>query len=600
MPTYYALTIGPVYETLRRTRETRELWAASYTFSYLVKQFIKELEASGFNVISPFDDKIQNTTGTGLFPDRLYCEEKNGNTFEKFQISINKVIENFANLIFVHLDWKSSVHGAITDNIFKYEFKSPLTGVKPGDIIVIQKQLISYLKLYTVSCTIEGGNPILLGINNMLETLELNSKVTLQTDQFFLDDFWFRANDCQLVQDAFGDKAMNGHERKYWHFPSLFEIASTDIEKKAIHLLSDKKKVESIIETFNKNHFGHVHTIERKRKTNTRVTSEELQKVSEYLKEFKSKVLDKLNIEIKNKQIDQPVKDLLSLKPAHKYFAIVYADGDGVGKALNALKSVDQITEFSQKLFNFSIDAANIINDYGGVPIYIGGDDILFFAPVISNDIGIATHIMELIQKIDKKFSEYAAILSDISGEDVSSFNQSYGITISYFKFPLYESMNMAFNNLMFKAKNMRLNPKKNSVVVSMQKHSGQKWEFTLLKDSASDSNYNQWMNFVNNYCKGNHPESTFLNSLTHRIEMLHPIFNSAKTIKDGIKSFFKKSFNDEPHKNNNFIEDLGAICQHIYQLDCKKNSQMECLDKKSYIYSMLRYLDFINKEKED
>ncbi|MEL7065301.1 MAG: type III-B CRISPR-associated protein Cas10/Cmr2, partial [Bacteroidota bacterium] len=41
---YIALTIGPVVPTLTSARKTRELWAASYIFSWIMKQVARELK----------------------------------------------------------------------------------------------------------------------------------------------------------------------------------------------------------------------------------------------------------------------------------------------------------------------------------------------------------------------------------------------------------------------------------------------------------------------------------------------------------------------------------------------------------------------------
>ena len=41
--TYIAITIGPVVRTLMLTKKTRELWAASYLFSWIMKQLASEL-----------------------------------------------------------------------------------------------------------------------------------------------------------------------------------------------------------------------------------------------------------------------------------------------------------------------------------------------------------------------------------------------------------------------------------------------------------------------------------------------------------------------------------------------------------------------------
>jgi hypothetical protein len=40
---YTALTIGPIYKTLKNAKKTREIWGASYFFSFVIKEIVKEL-----------------------------------------------------------------------------------------------------------------------------------------------------------------------------------------------------------------------------------------------------------------------------------------------------------------------------------------------------------------------------------------------------------------------------------------------------------------------------------------------------------------------------------------------------------------------------
>jgi CRISPR-associated protein Cmr2 len=78
--TYLALTIGPIYKTLQKAKNTQSLWGGSYLFSYLMQQIclrLKEKYANDFVIPYIKDDRIfKPHKGAGLFPDRLII--KNG------------------------------------------------------------------------------------------------------------------------------------------------------------------------------------------------------------------------------------------------------------------------------------------------------------------------------------------------------------------------------------------------------------------------------------------------------------------------------------------------------------------------------------------
>ena len=43
MNNYLAITIGPIYKTIQQARSTREIWAASFVFSLMMKEILKQL-----------------------------------------------------------------------------------------------------------------------------------------------------------------------------------------------------------------------------------------------------------------------------------------------------------------------------------------------------------------------------------------------------------------------------------------------------------------------------------------------------------------------------------------------------------------------------
>ena len=136
----------------------------------------------------------------------------------------------------------------------------------------------------------------------------------------------------------------------------------------------------------------------------------------------------------------------------HKYFCIVLADGDNVGKTVSHPKlSGVQLKKISEGLMYFGDEATKLIKDYGGLPIYAGGDDLLFIAPVKGVD---GTNIFEFLNKVEKvAFKDVQKAIKDCELNDKNGLlieaSLSFGISITYYKYPLYEALESA-RNLLF------------------------------------------------------------------------------------------------------------------------------------------------------
>ena len=120
------------------------------------------------------------------------------------------------------------------------------------------------------------------------------------------------------------------------------------------------------------------------------------------------------------------------LKRSH-YFAVVQADGDNMGKILSKLKD-DEVRIFSKACLEYSGEASKLVSRFGGMTIYAGGDDLLFLAPV-SN--GKGQTVFELCQEIAMLFE---GKMKDNFVGFSSCPTVSFGISIQYEKFPLYEA----------------------------------------------------------------------------------------------------------------------------------------------------------------
>jgi len=74
--------------------------------------------------------------------------------------------------------------------------------------------------------------------------------------------------------------------------------------------------------------------------------------------------------------------ELTRLPVPSPYLAVLVADGDRMGAAISALGDVNAHRNFSCTLAGFVTTARSIVNNYNGVLVYAGGDDVLAFLPV--------------------------------------------------------------------------------------------------------------------------------------------------------------------------------------------------------------------------
>lgn len=174
-----------------------------------------------------------------------------------------------------------------------------------------------------------------------------------------------------------------------------------------------------------------------------------------------------------------------------KYYAVVYADADGMGKFLQELSRKDTCEAdtklFSERCLSYDVKAAEMINDYGGMAIYAGGDDLLFLAPLKSR----GKTIFGLCKDISKLFQE------EISGED-KDFSDctvptvSFGISAQYYKYPLYEAFKRARECLFGMAKAHKFCGSggelvKNCIYFHLEKHSGQSADILIGNEALEE-----------------------------------------------------------------------------------------------------------------
>lgn len=81
------------------------------------------------------------------------------------------------------------------------------------------------------------------------------------------------------------------------------------------------------------------------------------------------------------------------------YYALLLADGDNIGKTIDAQDGVEKHRRLSLRLSEFASAAHRLIVDRGGAPIYAGGDDVLAYLPLHT--------ALRCISDLNDKFNEY-------------------------------------------------------------------------------------------------------------------------------------------------------------------------------------------------
>ena len=239
----------------------------------------------------------------------------------------------------------------------------------------------------------------------------------------------------------------------------------------------------------------------------------------------------------------------------NKYYAVVRSDGDRISKIIEKLNP-SQTRIFSRTCLEYCSKIASMVHDdYGGVTIYSGGDDLLALMPVQNhNGKTIFDFTVEANNLFQKSFSENQAFEAVFSGDDeekrmeyqklCEELSLSFGIFVSFYKFPLYEALEKSAELLFYTAKSVR-----NCTAIVFQKHSGQSEGLLIPNKDMSD--FSEFLKECTNNQSIALDEKVILSSL-HKIELFAALFNHA--CGEDLKNLFKNTFDADSIKDNEFL----------------------------------------------
>ena len=315
-------------------------------------------------------------------------------------------------------------------------------------------------------------------------------------------------------------------------------------------------------------------------------------------------------VEITSKDDDD---SSLPALPYQRYIAIVYADGDSMGQAFAKAANSSQL---SQNLYNFNKKATETIDSFDGQPVFIGGDDLFFFAPIYNPGKG---SIFSLIKSLDEDFS--SALGADCPA------TLSYGISITYIKYPMSEAVRLSQELLDgAKGRYVQGDVDKNNILFSVQKHSGHTRGALLHKGCTNTMALIQ--EFVKNYIvdesltedtKQDEKVSIFLRSVMHNLREHEPIILNAISSSELIHNYFENNYNEPEHQRfKTFFSHLEKLLQTAFEeyssrIDRLKKLMPHAVDTNNrpqgydaafaaidLAYALLQFIHLLNSKRDD
>lgn len=574
--------MGPIFDTISRTRSTRAVFNASYVFSWLVKNIILEYlhRISNGNpgsqhfesILIPYvvneGDMFGNDTHAGLFHDRVIVLSNDPSTdWEHFLGAIEATLYKLSGSIAEDLNLSR-----INDR------KDPLT---VNEINQLNDFVLNYFKTYAVCVDVESTNNHIDTVDNLLNAMELRPNLlgNQETDLFFqwLELRFVSSFRHFTLKDSFAQTANK-------RFESILEVSLSE------HV----KRIKSLGEDF-------------------------------YWSVFSDKVTSV------NQEIDDPLSVIttripdLELFKYHRYFAVVRADADFLGRAIASLfKEKGSLGEnpfggLSNSLFAFSLKATKEIEDWGAMPIFLGGDDVLCFCPVMCN----GKSVIDLCLVLDKLFTDTLrenATLWKVISTGGYNVRLSFGVSIGYYKHPMSELISDSYH-LLTDAKKMR-----HAIGISVLKHSGTRFQ-TVIKclDAENavtsapeargfeDNQLAKWIAQSDIARVANalrirliadvekDKRGTFISSIQYKIKEIEPLLDKTLLSNEArLKATFDNFFNEDIHKKNNtFLEIVRSLLFHLYALqvrtplsdsDDAPSAELRTINT---LYFVLRFIQF-------
>ncbi len=444
MSTYICgITIGPIYDTILSANSPVSLWYSSILFSKIALDLIRTLKnkfGDDVDIISPYYNEEEDLSdGIGKYPDRIIFTVKNktvGELGETLKTIFNVEKEVISELIYSDLS---------NEEFIKDTVLSDSDGNKLGN-----DELLKYVKAYFTNY--------------------------LQFHYYFIEE----------EKDSFGKQLLE--VQKVLDYLELTKTFNATIGIGEEKKLNKRIKKDPLIALYSGIDYNPNKTIKKSTLFQSYIDKNTFKDSKQSRNLLKIEEFAKL---AQNEEKDNKIG---------KYFAMVNADGDNFGAFIRQIKSKKTMKAFSKAVYDFTVETKELIKDYGAAIYYMGGDDILMLAP-LRNEKYENKNIFSLCREINILFEKY---LSDKNGELITvvqaesstemlsalkNISISFGVSIKYYKFPLYETLAIANDLLAISKSASKVNTSavKNATTVHVMKNSSKSVGLYLRNDKLTE-----------------------------------------------------------------------------------------------------------------
>ncbi len=235
-------------------------------------------------------------------------------------------------------------------------------------------------------------------------------------------------------------------------------------------------------------------------------------------------------------QPDSPFKSLEDIARTgtdykrYRYYAVVRADGDSMHKITAALPDDSSINAFSKTCLGYCAAVADAVNRYDGVTVYAGGDDLLAILPCESKT---GSSVFEFLAEVNTIFEQH------LKNTGLSPATLSFGVSIAYYKTPLYEALADSSALLFGTAKSI-----KNCTAIRLRKNTGQAEGLVISNDHLAE--------YIGYLHQALGKDANALLAVLHRIALFQTSFEHAND-QTTIQNLFINLFETSSRKQNAF-----------------------------------------------
>lgn len=454
-------SVGPVQEFIATARRSRDLWYGSWILSELARVAAKKIVKEHGELIFPIDTEITN------IPNKIVAVVET-DTPKKFA-------EDIKTAVCIHL--KKELAQKTIDSLPLTEENKKLAYRQIDDLPELYWVYVPYNQEYQV-------------VREQAEALFTARKVTRDFKQMTgthvpkssLDG----SRESVIDEREYPDNKKDSVDEKVNKVKNLYDIynARQGERLSGVDLLKRLGARKDEPDFKSTSHMAAIPFLERIVKVkgvgkDKALLAEirgvlpkdfkDIDKTNEVLV-FESRLTDWVSDKTQLADLQKKIKDILDKEEytdkkfsPSPYYALIRADGDNMGKVIDAQTKEEQHQEFSKALSDFASQVKTIVNENNkGLLIYSGGDDVLAYLPI--------NKALQCAKELEGKFRTKLSRFAFTKDKENIEPTLSIGIVIAHHLDPLSDVLKLA-KDAEDKAKDDVEG--KNGLAVTLSKRSG-------------------------------------------------------------------------------------------------------------------------------